>query len=114
MCSTEHGALGEACPWNIYWICTDRFSFSKDLVVTASFGCLWLVSSSAWGKGLTDIKLATDPEVIVKLLDVCKDVQNICTPGSVSYMNRLNVSVVSFTQIRLFQIYHNFCVQHLG
>ncbi|XP_045932153.1 synaptophysin-like protein 2a [Micropterus dolomieu] len=59
-----------------------------DLVVTAAFAFLWLVSSSAWGKGLTDVKWATNPE---HLVDQCKD---ICAPGEFPSMGRLNASVI--------------------
>lgn len=59
-----------------------------DLVVTAIFAFLWLVSSSAWGKGLTDVKWATSPE---HLVEACKDV---CTAGEYPSMGRLNASVI--------------------
>ncbi|XP_059185370.1 synaptophysin-like protein 2a [Centropristis striata] len=59
-----------------------------DLVVTAAFAFLWLVSSSAWGKGLTDVKWATNPE---HLVESCKDV---CHPGDFPSMGRLNASVI--------------------
>lgn len=61
-----------------------------DLVVTAAFAFLWLVSSSAWGKGLTDIKWATNPEHLV-MIDSCKD---ICHAGDFPSMGRLNASVI--------------------
>ncbi|XP_076605942.1 synaptophysin-like protein 2a [Chaetodon auriga] len=59
-----------------------------DLVVTAAFAFLWLVSSSAWGKGLTDVKWATNPD---NLVESCKD---ICKPGDFPSMGRLNASVI--------------------
>ncbi|XP_044068707.1 synaptophysin-like protein 2a [Siniperca chuatsi] len=59
-----------------------------DLVVTAAFAFLWLVSSSAWGKGLTDVKWATNPE---HLVESCKD---ICHPAEFPSMGRLNASVI--------------------
>ncbi|CAJ1051846.1 synaptophysin-like protein 2a [Xyrichtys novacula] len=59
-----------------------------DLVLTAIFAFLWFVSSAAWGKGLTDVKWATNPE---HLVDRCKD---ICSPGDYPSMGRLNASVI--------------------
>ncbi|XP_068998508.1 synaptophysin-like protein 2a [Embiotoca jacksoni] len=59
-----------------------------DLVVTGAFAFLWLVSSSAWGKGLTDVKWATNPN---HLVESCKD---ICHPGEFPSMGRLNASVI--------------------
>ncbi|XP_029007271.1 synaptophysin-like protein 2a [Betta splendens] len=59
-----------------------------DLVVTAAFAFLWLVSSSAWGKGLTDVKWATNPE---NLAAQCP--QKLCKAGEFPSMGRLNASV---------------------
>lgn len=68
------------------------FAVNQDLVVTGAFTFLWLVSSSAWGKGLTDVKWATNPE---NLVTQCKD---ICEPGESPSLGRLNASVVRFAQ----------------
>lgn len=59
-----------------------------DLLVTAAFAFLWLVSSSAWGKGLTDVKWATNP---VHLVEAC---QPQCSPGEYPSMGKLNASVI--------------------
>lgn len=63
-----------------------------DLVLTGAFAFLWLVSSSAWGKGLTDIKWFTSPSTLVGLINTC--LTNSCTPGAVPFMGRLNASVI--------------------
>ncbi|CAL1609705.1 unnamed protein product [Knipowitschia caucasica] len=58
-----------------------------DLLVTAVFAFLWLVSSSAWGKGLTDIKAATSTE---HLLETCP----LCKSSDGPSLGRLNASVI--------------------
>ncbi|XP_056116946.1 synaptophysin-like protein 2b isoform X1 [Rhinichthys klamathensis goyatoka] len=66
---------------------------SIDLLLTGIFTFLWLVCSSAWGKGLTDVKGATSPNTLVSLTDVCKRALN-CTAGHTPIMGRLNSSVI--------------------
>uniref|UniRef100_UPI00398F2838 synaptophysin-like protein 1 n=1 Tax=Pristiophorus japonicus TaxID=55135 RepID=UPI00398F2838 len=64
-----------------------------DFIVTMIFAFLWLVCSSAWGKGLTDLKYATNPSVIIDNVPICSGLAK-CSSAGVSGMGSLNVSVV--------------------
>ncbi|MEE6481295.1 hypothetical protein FKM82_012823 [Ascaphus truei] len=64
-----------------------------DFIITVVFAFMWLVSSSAWAKGLTDIKIATDPSFVIKTALPCAGNYS-CYAGSVSSVGSLNVSVV--------------------
>ncbi|XP_077370340.1 synaptophysin-like protein 2b [Festucalex cinctus] len=65
-----------------------------DLLLTAVFAFMWLASSAAWAKGLSDVKWATSPSTILTLLKVCKDGKTNCTAGATPHMGRLNASVI--------------------
>lgn len=63
-------------------------------MVTAVFAFMWLVSSCAWAKGLSDVKTATDPEKVVDLLPACKEMENHCREVYDPKVSGLNTSVV--------------------
>ncbi|KAK7878546.1 hypothetical protein WMY93_030382 [Mugilogobius chulae] len=67
-----------------------------DLLLTALLAFLWLTAASAWAKGLTDVKTATNPSHIISILDVCTDtkLQATCSAGALPHMGRLNASVI--------------------
>uniref|UniRef100_A0A8D2DVN9 Synaptophysin like 1 n=1 Tax=Sciurus vulgaris TaxID=55149 RepID=A0A8D2DVN9_SCIVU len=64
-----------------------------DFVVTLVATFLWLVSTSAWAKALTDIKIATGHNILQELLP-CKQLDVTCYFYSVTSMGSLNVSVI--------------------
>ncbi|XP_010849836.1 PREDICTED: synaptoporin isoform X1 [Bison bison bison] len=65
-----------------------------DFIVTVVFSFLWLVGSSAWAKGLSDVKVATDPKEVLLLMSACKQPSNKCTAVHSPVMSSLNTSVV--------------------
>ncbi|XP_027696989.1 synaptophysin [Vombatus ursinus] len=66
-----------------------------DFLVTAAFAFLWLVSSSAWAKGLSDVKMATDPENIIKgMSSICSQPGVSCKELRDPVTSGLNTSVV--------------------
>uniref|UniRef100_A0A8C6DP51 Synaptophysin like 1 n=1 Tax=Moschus moschiferus TaxID=68415 RepID=A0A8C6DP51_MOSMO len=64
-----------------------------DFVITIVVTFLWLVSTSAWAKALTDIKTATGSN-IVQELKPCNLQGVMCQFVSVTSMGSLNVSVI--------------------
>uniref|UniRef100_G1PR89 Synaptophysin like 1 n=1 Tax=Myotis lucifugus TaxID=59463 RepID=G1PR89_MYOLU len=64
-----------------------------DFVVTLVVTFLWLVSTSAWAKALTDIKTATSHSIVQELAP-CHSSELKCYFGSVTSMGSLNVSVI--------------------
>lgn len=66
----------------------------QDLGVTAVFAFMWLVSSAAWAKGLSDVKTATDPDEVITLIDACEKKENSCREVHDPVMSGLNTSVV--------------------
>uniref|UniRef100_A0A8D0GK00 MARVEL domain-containing protein n=1 Tax=Sphenodon punctatus TaxID=8508 RepID=A0A8D0GK00_SPHPU len=64
-----------------------------DFVITVIIAFLWLVSTSAWAKALTDIKVSTGPTFFLDIPE-CKKPGIHCLFDHVSSMGSLNVSVV--------------------
>ncbi|KAK1799854.1 hypothetical protein P4O66_006382 [Electrophorus voltai] len=65
-----------------------------DFMVTVVFSFMWLVSSSAWAKGLSDVKVATDPDTVVQLMSACKVQTAKCGSVYGPVWSSLNSSVV--------------------
>ncbi|XP_038628859.1 synaptoporin isoform X1 [Tachyglossus aculeatus] len=65
-----------------------------DFIITVVFSFLWLVGSSAWAKGLSDVKVATDPKEVLLLMSACKQQSNKCMAIHGPMMSSLNTSVV--------------------
>ncbi|XP_074124473.1 synaptophysin-like protein 1 isoform X1 [Sminthopsis crassicaudata] len=64
-----------------------------DFLITLIATFLWLVSTSAWAKALTDIKMTTG-ENIIGQIDFCSEKGIHCYFDSVTSMGSLNVSVI--------------------
>lgn len=62
--------------------------------MTAVFAFMWLVSSCAWAKGLSDVKTATDPERVITLISACDEPDNRCREVYDPKVSGLNTSVV--------------------
>ncbi|XP_063783117.1 synaptophysin-like protein 1 isoform X2 [Pseudophryne corroboree] len=61
-----------------------------DFIITILFAFMWLVSSCAWAKALSDIKYLTDPKYTK---EGCKSPPFSCAAGTESRMGSLNISV---------------------
>lgn len=66
----------------------------QDFAVTVVFSFMWLVSSSAWAKALSDVKAATDPDEVQLLIPACKTQNNKCGSVHGARWSGLNTSVV--------------------
>ena len=66
----------------------------QDFVVTVVFSFMWLVSSSAWAKALSEVKMATDPDEVQLLISACKVQTNKCGSLHGPRWSGLNTSVV--------------------
>lgn len=66
----------------------------QDFVVTAVFAFMWLVSSCAWAKGLSDVKTATDPETVINYIPACDLQETRCKEIYDPKVSGLNTSVV--------------------
>lgn len=62
--------------------------------MTGVFAFMWLVSSAAWAKGLSDVKTATDPDKVITLISACNIEENHCREVHDPVMSGLNTSVV--------------------
>ncbi|KAF7210439.1 synaptophysin-like [Nothobranchius furzeri] len=64
-----------------------------DLGVTGVFAFMWLVSSAAWAKGLSDVKTATNPDEVVTMIKACEEKIHRCHEVHDPVMSGLNTSV---------------------
>ncbi|XP_061453978.1 synaptophysin-like protein 1 isoform X2 [Rhineura floridana] len=64
-----------------------------DFAITVLVSFLWLVSTSAWAKALTDIKASTGSSLVHEL-DPCKLHTGLCNFKEIRSFGSLNVSVV--------------------
>ncbi|KAH0631307.1 hypothetical protein JD844_005592 [Phrynosoma platyrhinos] len=64
-----------------------------DFVITVVISFLWLVSTSAWAKALTDIKTSTGADLMLDIAP-CKNQPGLCHFSEIRSFGSLNVSVV--------------------
>lgn len=72
-------------------------------MVTVILVFLWMVCSSAWAKGLQNVKDATDTEGISATLALCKGGNVTCEVTEFANMRTLNISVVGRNTQRLYK-----------
>ncbi|XP_025066540.1 synaptophysin [Alligator sinensis] len=65
-----------------------------DLVVTGTFAFLWLGGSCAWGKGLADVKAATEWSQVLEGAKTCQHKEVVCHLLQAPVTSGLNTSVV--------------------
>ncbi|KAL2103739.1 hypothetical protein ACEWY4_000607 [Coilia grayii] len=65
-----------------------------DFIVTAVFTFMWLVSSSAWARGLSNVKTATDPDNVKTLIPACDREENRCREVADPVVSGLSTSVM--------------------
>ncbi|KAG7477495.1 hypothetical protein MATL_G00070210 [Megalops atlanticus] len=83
----------------VYVFCLEKYRENNkgpqiDFGVTCVFTFMWLVSSAAWAKGLSDVKTATDPERVVTFISACEQEENRCREVHDPVVSGLNTSVV--------------------
>ena len=71
-----------------------HFLVLQDFGLTAAIAFLWLVCSSAWAKGLQNVKDATSTAGIISTLALCTTEDVTCEVAQFANMRTLNVSVV--------------------
>ncbi|XP_067318607.1 synaptophysin-like protein 1 [Anolis sagrei] len=64
-----------------------------DFVITVVISFLWLVSTSAWAKALTDIKTSTGDNLVSEI-EACKATPHLCHFKEIRSLGSLNISVV--------------------
>ncbi|CAI9554891.1 unnamed protein product [Staurois parvus] len=83
----------------IYLIFHERYTQIRrvpvvDFCITGGFAFLWLVAASAWGKGLTDVKLATHPSSLLSSMPVCQMEKATCSASIAPFFGLANISVL--------------------
>lgn len=76
-------------------------SHRQDFILTIVFVALWLVCSSAWAKGLQNVRDATSTAGIQSTLSVCQAQGVVCQVTERANMRTLSVSVVSWIETTL-------------